>query len=232
VEALTILFEARMPGASPIDAILDWLDADDQPRPGGFENPYYQNLETPYECKNGPMDSLEELLLIPGITPEVFYGDFEDDIDLAALPEVLTVHGHPEGKINLNTASGELLEAMFAADPNVTDPIATTDSTLQRLDEVGPFTSIAELRTEGLVPEPEQPQDDEEDEQTPPPFRPDLFDVRSSVFRIQGDSQIADAMVRVEAVVWRDTPQEGAAGGLTASGASQVFRILEWRIVQ
>jgi general secretion pathway protein K len=235
VEALTLLFEARMPGASPVDAILDWLDADDEPRPGGFENGYYQNLETPYECKNGPMDSLEELLLIPGITPEVYFSEFEEDIGLLPLPSLFTVHGHPEGKININTASDELLEAVFSVDPNVPDPLSMTDSTLQRLEEVGPFTSIAELRSEGIVPDPEQDENqnaNEADDQPEPLLRPDLFDVRSSVFRIQGDSEVADTMVRIDAVVWRDTPQEGRDGGLSASGAAQFFRILEWRIVQ
>lgn len=231
VDAMTVIFENRAPDQLPIDAILDWLDADDQPRPFGFENDYYQSLETPYECKNGPMDSLEELLLIPGVTPELFFGEFESEIELAPLGTLLTVHGHPEGKVNVNTAPYEVLEAVFAADPRQADPVGMADRVIQRLEEVGPYVNLADLRSENLVPPPEDESDDEDDNQGPQRRQPELFDVRSSVFRIRGDSQSGDTRVRVEAYVWRDTPQEGG-GGLTASGAAQMFRIIEWRILQ
>ena len=58
-----------------IDAILDWLDSDDERRPGGAENSDYEALSIPYECKNGPMESIEELLKVQGVTPELFYGE-------------------------------------------------------------------------------------------------------------------------------------------------------------
>jgi len=56
------------------DSILDWLDADDELSDYGNENEYYTSLSPPYECKNGPMDSLDELLLIRGITPALLFG--------------------------------------------------------------------------------------------------------------------------------------------------------------
>ncbi|HSY18182.1 MAG TPA: hypothetical protein VK815_07605, partial [Candidatus Acidoferrales bacterium] len=43
------------------DAILDWIDADDEPRPGGAESDYYQGQNPPYYAKNAPMDNIEEL---------------------------------------------------------------------------------------------------------------------------------------------------------------------------
>lgn len=58
-----------------IDAILDWLDTDDDKRPGGAETSDYEGLAVPYECKNGPMDSIEELLKVQGVLPEYFYGE-------------------------------------------------------------------------------------------------------------------------------------------------------------
>lgn len=226
VEALTVLFQVRGVEMLPIDVILDWLDADDVPRPEGAENDYYQQLEVPFECKNGPMDSIEELLLLPGITPEVFFGDDEAEFAQLPLSELLTVHGHPEGRVNVNTAPFEVLEAMFAADGRSPDPSQKADAILQHLDEFGPYRSIEELRSEGIlqVLQPTRPRNENEDENQPraqlPP--PDLFDVASEVFRIQGDGQSNDAQVRVEAFVWRDTH---------GSGAAQMFRIIEWRII-
>ncbi len=56
------------------DCILDWRDPDDFVRLNGAENDYYQSLKEPYNCKNGNLDSVEELLLVKGVTPELFYG--------------------------------------------------------------------------------------------------------------------------------------------------------------
>ena len=56
------------------DAILDWLDSDDDTRDYGVETDYYQGLSPGYAAKNGPMDSLDELLLIPGVTPQLLFG--------------------------------------------------------------------------------------------------------------------------------------------------------------
>ncbi|TWU07687.1 type II secretion system protein GspK [Stieleria varia] len=56
------------------DAILDWLDEDDEPRPYGAEFDYYAGLSTPYEPTNGPVLSVEELLLVRGMTPNLLFG--------------------------------------------------------------------------------------------------------------------------------------------------------------
>ncbi len=57
------------------DAIVDWLDPDDQPRANGAESDYYSGLSPSYQCKNGPLDSLEELLLVRGVTSQLLFGD-------------------------------------------------------------------------------------------------------------------------------------------------------------
>ena len=58
-----------------VDAIIDWVDVDDSRHPYGAESSdYYQSLQKPYNAKNRAMDSIDELLLIKGITPEIFYG--------------------------------------------------------------------------------------------------------------------------------------------------------------
>jgi Type II secretion system (T2SS), protein K len=56
------------------DAILDWMDEDDDLREYGSEYNYYAGLSPPYAPKNGPMDSLEELLLVRGVTPQLLFG--------------------------------------------------------------------------------------------------------------------------------------------------------------
>ena len=57
------------------DAILDWIDADDETREYGAEiDDYYSGLDPPYAPKNGPPDSVEELLLVRGVTPELMFG--------------------------------------------------------------------------------------------------------------------------------------------------------------
>jgi type II secretory pathway component PulK len=60
-----------------VNAILDWRDSDSAPRgdPGDTEGAYYRKLEKPYRVKNGPFDTVEELLLVKGVTGNVLYGE-------------------------------------------------------------------------------------------------------------------------------------------------------------
>lgn len=68
------------------DALLDWRDSDDQPRLYGAESDYYLSLERPYKAKNGLLDTLEEMLLIRGVTPDLFYGNPQTGTGGASLP--------------------------------------------------------------------------------------------------------------------------------------------------
>ena len=56
------------------DAILDWLDEDDDTRDYGAEAEFYEGLDVPYLPRNGMIESLDELLLIEGVTPTLLYG--------------------------------------------------------------------------------------------------------------------------------------------------------------
>ncbi|MCE9567229.1 MAG: general secretion pathway protein GspK [Planctomycetes bacterium] len=62
-------------GPAIADAIVDWVDADDTPRTSGAENSTYLSLANPYKCKNGPLNSIDELLLVQGVTPQLLYGN-------------------------------------------------------------------------------------------------------------------------------------------------------------
>lgn len=82
-----------------VDAILDWRDADSDPHGEDVdtEGDYYRKLDRPYLVKNGPFDTVEELLLVKGMTAKLLYGeDFdrnglltpnEDDGDLTFPPD-------------------------------------------------------------------------------------------------------------------------------------------------
>lgn len=65
-----------LPGMSTdtADAILDFIDADSEAREFGAEDEYYLTLPSPYRPKNGPLDSVEELLLVKGVTPQLLFG--------------------------------------------------------------------------------------------------------------------------------------------------------------
>lgn len=56
------------------DAILDWLDEDEEPRMVGAERDYYSTLNPPYAPRNGPLGSIEELLMVRDVTPALLFG--------------------------------------------------------------------------------------------------------------------------------------------------------------
>ncbi|MDD5560716.1 MAG: general secretion pathway protein GspK [Candidatus Omnitrophica bacterium] len=85
-------------------AILDWRDQDVVVSAGGAEEEYYQGLSSPYKCKNGRFQIAEELLLVKGMTPEIF----------SAIKWVITVYG--TGRVNINTASFNCLYALGLSD--------------------------------------------------------------------------------------------------------------------
>ncbi|MDB5345345.1 MAG: Type secretory pathway component PulK-like protein [Schlesneria sp.] len=57
------------------DCILDWIDTDDTKRPYGAESEIYEAMSPPYRAKNGPLESLDELLMVQGVTPALLYGE-------------------------------------------------------------------------------------------------------------------------------------------------------------
>lgn len=95
-----------------VNAIIDWVDADDNETKNidETESTFYQRLDPPYSCRNGDMEFIEELLLVRGITTDLYYGNEE----YAGLKDLLTVHGK-DGKININTAPLQIIRAMNSA---------------------------------------------------------------------------------------------------------------------
>jgi general secretion pathway protein K len=60
------------------DSFLDWLDSDEDTHLSGTESRDYMSSPNegypPYMAKNGPIDDVSELLLIRGITQEMYWG--------------------------------------------------------------------------------------------------------------------------------------------------------------
>ncbi len=101
-----------------VDSILDWIDPDDLHRVNGAESDYYQGLSPAYSAKNGPLDSMEELLKVRGVTPELFKGleDYNSEEPSSAenapgLVRIFTVWG--VAQFNPNTAERAVLEIMY-----------------------------------------------------------------------------------------------------------------------
>ena len=109
-----------------VDSILDWRDENDLHRLNGAEDDYYNALPEPYNCKNGDFDSLEELLLVRGVTPELFYGGLKDMVTVRATQSakkrpsrILKGRNLKErsnfavnSKISVNAASKRMLRAL------------------------------------------------------------------------------------------------------------------------
>jgi type II secretory pathway component PulK len=57
------------------DAIIDWRDSDDDVSELGTEGGYYENLTFGYPNRNAPFRTIRELLLVRGVTDELFYGE-------------------------------------------------------------------------------------------------------------------------------------------------------------
>jgi DNA uptake protein ComE-like DNA-binding protein len=57
------------------NAIVDWRDEDSDASPNGAESDYYLSLPEPYMAKNADFETVEELLMVRGITRPMLYGD-------------------------------------------------------------------------------------------------------------------------------------------------------------
>ncbi len=90
-----------------VDSIMDWRDEDDLHRLNGAESDYYLTLSPPYTAKNGPFDSVEDLLWVRGMTAELFYGR-EGGVGLR---EIFTVDS-PSG-VNLRTTTAAVCVALL-----------------------------------------------------------------------------------------------------------------------
>ncbi|MCK4993798.1 MAG: general secretion pathway protein GspK [Candidatus Omnitrophica bacterium] len=80
--------------------IIDWRDADNASLPNGAEDKYYRSLRFSYDCKDFPLENLEELYYIKGMDKNVY----------DRIKPYITVHG--SGRVNINTALAPVFYAL------------------------------------------------------------------------------------------------------------------------
>jgi len=165
--------------------LIDWLDSGNAPYTqiltggvaipvSGAEDAYYQGLSPPYPTKNGRLDTLDELSLIKGFTPEVLR---------RVLPHVGL---HDLVAVNINTASAAVLRAL---DPLVDDAVAATliayrqetpIEAFTQLDGVIPPGAYSALKSLGNL---------------------EQLGVRSRSYRIEAEAEVNDGRRRLQAEV-------------------------------
>jgi general secretion pathway protein K len=132
----------RQKGDSPrigygiVPAMIDWIDQDSDVTHLPFitndnlgaEEAYYSNLDPPRRCRNRPVDVVDDLLGVKGMTPEA----------LGRLRDLLTTFG--DGRININAAPKQVLECLCEQmSPALVEMIVS-----QR--RLKPFSNIVELK--------------------------------------------------------------------------------------
>ncbi len=125
------------------DSILDWRDCGNEPRPHGAESSYYHGLARPYDAKNAFFDAPEELLLVRGITPDVFYGAD----GRPGLRDVVSVY--TKERINLRTMTPPVMQMLLGLDPD-----AAADLASQRGDQ-DPEAGAEQLRIQAAAAAPQ-----------------------------------------------------------------------------
>ena len=203
-----------------VNSIKDWLDSgDDDATTGlnGAEAEYYQGLDPPYKPGNGPFTHIDELMLVKGITPELFQGA---EARLPGAEKFLTVLGMTraprpierqnftfEGKININTADLPVLMAMMPSE-NPEYAQAIYDYRNEKAD--GEFVNDLTSGT-WYKNVPEIPSDFTID--------PKLITTASDFFRIRSTAELQETKMTLTVVVHR---QQGKKGKWTC-------RVLSWQ---
>ncbi|MBI3880305.1 MAG: general secretion pathway protein GspK [Verrucomicrobia bacterium] len=147
------------------DSIADWIDKDDNRHLSGAESDYYLALKPSYYAKNGPLDDLSELLLIQGITPNMYWGPrapshqnqgrltkrgglipAEEPVYPVGFVDLFTTLS--ARFVNINTAPSETLQMIPGIDANMAAGIirhrAGPDGA-EGTDDDTPFRSVGEL---------------------------------------------------------------------------------------
>lgn len=171
-----------------VDAVVDWIDSDDHESDYGAEDSYYQSLGTPYNCKNAPIEFMEELLLIKGISRELLYGSKGSK----GLSHYITVHGS-DGKVNINSADPLLLEAL---NTGISEELAEGMVEFRNLEENKDNLKVADW----YLMVPDWPGDLVIDDK--------MLTVMSRYFKIKATATLNSLTRKLDALVYRDENQK------------------------
>jgi len=123
-----------------VDSIMDWRDENNLHRLNGAEDDYYRSLPEPYECKDADFDSVQELLMVRGVTPEIFYGGLKDMVTVFNFGGLKGRKTRIIYKICINAASRKMLLAL----PSMTE--ALVDEIINYRKDAD-FKSLTEIAT-------------------------------------------------------------------------------------
>lgn len=186
-----------LPGFSGVvGAVLDWRDGDDSRSEEGAEQSEYDELEVPYECKNSNFNVPEELMLVKGITKDIYEG----------VEDVITVYPVDEErkKVNINTAPESVLAVLISGVyeelPGKIIEYRNGDDGIPETEDDNVFkdqTSITSIR--GL-------DDLERDHLTYLAKEKKYFKFKSNTFRIISQGEVRGGRVKktIEAVIKKD----------------------------
>jgi len=156
----------RLPDMTPeiAAAIADWRDGDDKLTPGGAEAEHYASLSPPYRPRNGPFETLRELLMVRGVTPALLYGEAargrpgdengtaRDRRAEGGWSELLTVDSSVENvnakgksRVNLKNANEETLAAVDGIGNDLAKAIVAYRGQHQ-LESLGQLLDVVEIR--------------------------------------------------------------------------------------
>jgi general secretion pathway protein K len=108
-----------------IDSIQDWRDANDLHRPNGAETDYYMSLDPPYQCRDSDFETVDELLLVRGITPEIFYNGLEKMVTVLPSDKrgirssSRRKRSYDFNRININSAPEQILAGLPGMTPEL-----------------------------------------------------------------------------------------------------------------
>lgn len=129
-----------LPGMTPsiADAILDWIDEDDQTREFGAERDYYSSLAAPYQPQNGPLPCIEQLLLVRDVTPELLFGaDHNRNYVVDAEEEAFTQMAAADNSDGSMNRGWDAYFTLFSAERNTkADGTAKIDVNMEDLEEL------------------------------------------------------------------------------------------------
>ena len=129
-----------------LNSVADWRDGDSNHGLDGAENDYYEDLPEPYLCKNGTLENLEELLLIKGVTPELYHGTE----DRPGLKDFLSVRGHREA-LDINSASPRAFALVEGLPQDVVDALVAYRTKkpfldMQDVNDIVPFEFTSQFK--------------------------------------------------------------------------------------
>jgi type II secretory pathway component PulK len=201
------------------ESIQDWRDPDENARISGAESAFYRATPNegfvPHYSKNASIDDIQELLMVRGVTPEIFWGPGANGAPIKTTEQNMQRMFNRTGQmaqhvglidlfspfgrqVNVNTASAAVLQLVAPIDENVAQAIiemragpdgveGTEDDTPFR--NPGQLASVAGIRQQDAALQ-------------------RYFTVRSTTFEVHVQARIENYRREYVAVLRRNSPRD------------------------